>query len=204
MKLYYIKGACSFVPHTALEWAGIDYDAQAVQSADIKTPEYLALNPQGTVPLLVDGEFVLSQNLAILSYLDAKFPDALLFGSHCIQERAKTMRWLSFLNADLHKAFVPLFHPPSYVKETQFKADMQNHAQSEILRMLGQANSHLATQDYLTNHISVADVYLYVILRWCHRLNIDYQSLTDLPKFYQRVGDDAGVQAVLAKEGLIA
>ncbi len=77
MKLYYMAGACSLVPHTALEWSGVAYDAQAMKLADTKTPEYLALNPQGAVPLLVDGEFVLPQNVAILSYLDEKFANSL-------------------------------------------------------------------------------------------------------------------------------
>ncbi len=47
MKLYYMAGACSLVPHTALEWTGVAYDAEAMKLADTKTPEYLALNPQG-------------------------------------------------------------------------------------------------------------------------------------------------------------
>ncbi len=202
MKLYYMAGACSLVPHTALEWTGVAYDAQAMKLADTKTPEYLALNPQGAVPLLVDGEFVLPQNVAILSYLDEKFPNANLFGSRTAQGRATAMRWLTFLNGDVHKAFVPLFHLPAYVQDEGFKADMQNHARSEILRMLAQANTRLETQDYLAENISVADVYLYVLLRWCKGLKIDYSELTNLEPFYQRIGENAGVKAVLAQEGL--
>lgn len=202
MKLYYMAGACSLVPHTALEWTGVAYDAEAMKLADTKTPEYLALNPQGAVPLLVDGEFVLPQNVAILSYLDEKFPNANLFGSRTAEGRATAMRWLTFLNGDVHKAFVPLFHLPAYVQDDGFKADMQNHARSEILRMLVQANTRLETQDYLAENISVADVYLYVLLRWCKGLKIDYSELVNLEPFYQRIGENAGVKSVLAQEGL--
>ena len=72
MKLFYLPGACSMVPHTALQWIGQPYEAKAVTHAQIKEPAYLAMNPQGAVPLLVDGDLVLSQNVAILAYLDAR------------------------------------------------------------------------------------------------------------------------------------
>lgn len=56
LTLYYLKGACSLVPHVALEWAQASYRAQEVSRETLKTPEYLALNPQGAVPLLQDGD----------------------------------------------------------------------------------------------------------------------------------------------------
>ncbi|USZ15006.1 glutathione S-transferase N-terminal domain-containing protein [Moraxella sp. FZFQ2102] len=204
MKLYYMAGACSLVPHTALVWTGTAFEAQAMKLADTKTPDYLALNPQGAVPLLVDGEFVLSQNVAILSYLDEKFPEAKLFGSRTAQGRATAMRWLTFLNGDVHKAFSPLFHLPDYVQDEGFKADMQNHAHSEILRMLAQANTCLGAQDYLADDISVADVYLFVLLRWCRGLKIDYSSLENLVAFYERISDNTGLKTAMAEEGIHA
>lgn len=47
---------------------------------DLQTPEFLALNPRGKVPVIRDGDFVLGESLAILSYLDRKHPDPPLFG----------------------------------------------------------------------------------------------------------------------------
>ena len=64
MKLYYLKGACSLVPHVALAWIGKPYEAIETSYELIKSPDYLALNPLGLVPLLVDDDFVLSQNIA--------------------------------------------------------------------------------------------------------------------------------------------
>lgn len=202
MKLYYMPGACSLVPHTALEWIGKPYDAQKMSLPDTKTPEYLALNPQGAVPLLVNDEFILSQNMAILLYLDQLHPEAKILGAESAEGRAKTLRWLSFLNADLHKAFGPLFHLPDYVKDEQFKQDMQQAARKNILKMLGLANEQLAKQDFLGDAISVADVYLYVILRWCAKSGIDYSELSHLAPFYQRMAANPGVAQALEQEGL--
>ena len=109
LKLYYLPGACSLVPHTALEWIGVDFDAQAVDHTVIKSPEYLALNPNGQVPLLQEGSWTLTQNVAILDYLNDVYPQAKLYGSGDARAVARAREWLAFLNADLHKAFSLIF-----------------------------------------------------------------------------------------------
>lgn len=105
MKLYGLTGACSFVPHVALEWvklrANQDYAFQAVSREFIKSAEYLALNPRGNVPLLVDGDLALTQNQAIVHYLDELYPEAKLFGSKTARDKAKAARWLAFFNSDV-------------------------------------------------------------------------------------------------------
>ncbi|MDU8923360.1 glutathione S-transferase family protein [Pasteurellaceae bacterium LIM206] len=203
MKLYYLPGACSTVPHVALEWIDEPYEAVAVDHAKIKSAEYLALNPQGTVPLLEDGDFVLSQNVAILTYLDSLYPDKKLFGSKTVQDKAKAMQWLAFFNADLHKAFVQLFRLPAYAEgNEQLTNAVRTAAAENILRLLTIANEHLAHHIYFGEQISVADVYLYVELRWCKALGLNYSHLTNLEPFYQRIGADVGVKTVLVKQGL--
>ena len=109
LKLYYLPGACSLVPHTALEWIGVDFDAQAVDHTIIKSPEYLALNPNGQVPLLQEGSWTLTQNVAILDYLNDVYPQAKLYGSGDARAVARAREWLAFLNADLHKDFSLIF-----------------------------------------------------------------------------------------------
>lgn len=203
MKLYYMPGACSMVPHTALEWTAQPYEAQAATMQLIKSPEYLKLNPQGAVPLLVDGELVLPQNVAILQYLDARFPKARLFGSDTVEGRARAWRWLAFLNADVHKAFGPVFHMPAYAQgNPEFEAAIQKGARDSILTMLAQADAQLSRQDHLGDALSVADVYLYVLLRWCRSIKLDLASLPRLAPFFERIGANAGVQSVIAQEGV--
>lgn len=203
MKLYIKPGACSMVPHTALQWTGQSYTTQSVSQEDIKSPDYLRMNPQGAVPLLVDGDLALSQNVAILQYLDARFPAARLFGSDTAEGKARAWRWLAFLNADVHKACSPLFRTPEWVRDDATKAAMQQAAQASIVNMLRQCDAQLERQPYLGDDISVADVYLYVILRWCRFfLQIDLGALTRLAPFYDRIGANPGVQAVLEQEGL--
>ncbi len=205
MKLYYLPGACSFVPHTALEWIGKPYEAEAVNHAKIKSPEYLALNPQGAVPLLVDGDFVLSQNIAILTYLDNLYPEAKLFGSNTAQDKAKAMRWLSFFNSDIHKAFVPLFRVPAYAQGNDgLTAEIRQNAADNVLRMLEIADEHLESHAFFGERICVADIYLYTMLGWCKKLGLDISHLTHFKSFIERVEADKAVDSVRIQEGLKA
>src|SRR5690554_1710311 len=108
MKLYYMAGACPLASHIALEWIGQPYETQAVARNALKEPEFLALNPAGSVPVLTDGDLVLTQSAAILEYLAEKHPEAGLMPQD-IRARAETRRWLGFVNADLHKSFGLVF-----------------------------------------------------------------------------------------------
>ncbi|QLB17177.1 glutathione S-transferase [Mannheimia varigena] len=207
MKLYGLVGACSFVPHVALEWvklhANQDYEFQAVSREFIKSPEFLALNPRGAVPLLVDGDLALSQNQAILHYLDELYPEVKLFGSKTARDKAKAARWLAFFNSDVHKAFTPLFRLSSYAADNEELTKMiRQQAAEQVLELLTVANDHLENHIFFGETISVADVYLYIMLNWCRRLGLDFSHLSQLSAFMQRVEADKGVDNVRSQEGL--
>ena len=207
MKLYGLIGACSFVPHVALEWVKAhsheNYEFEAVSREFIKSPEFSALNPRSAVPLLVDGDLVLSQNQAILHYLDERFPEAKLFGSKTMRDKAKASRWLAFFNSDVHKSFVPLFRLPSYAEGNEaLTKTIRQQAAEQVLEQLAVANAHLESHIFFGEAISVADVYLYIMLNWCRRLGLDFSHLTQLSPFMQRVEADSGVNAVRLAEGL--
>ena len=78
MKLYTSPGACSLADHIALEWTGAPYEAQIVSRDERKQPWYKDLNPAGAVPVLTEGDWVLTQNAAILNYIADKLPQAKL------------------------------------------------------------------------------------------------------------------------------
>lgn len=65
----------------ALEHKQLPYDLRVISfsAGDLKKPEFLALNPRGKVPTIVDGDFVLYESLAILDYLDAAYPERPIF-----------------------------------------------------------------------------------------------------------------------------
>lgn len=201
MKLYVMPGACSMVPHTALEWSKVSYDLELVSLAETKTPEYLALNPQGAVPLLVDGDFVLSQNVAILEYLNALYPNARIFGNGDAKSIANVWHWLAYFNADVHKSFAPIFHVENFLSDANAQKALQENAHERIVKQMDYPNKALANQDYLTgDQITIADVYLYVLLRWAKGMKIDLTQYQNLDPFFARVESNQGVQVVIVQE----
>lgn len=202
MKLYYAPGACSLASHIVLEWIGKPYDLQKVNIHSPKSPELLQVNPQGAVPVLEENGWVLTQNLAILNYLMDTCSDATLCGDNSARHRADINHWLAFLNSDLHTAFKPLFGGTMYLGDTTVIDKTKNNASQAIVRMLTQVNQQLEKNDYLTGTRSMADAYLYVILRWVKSLHIDISALSALQRFTDRMQTDSGVQKALTIEGL--
>src|SRR5262245_8738264 len=123
MKLYTKPNACSTADHIALEWTGQPYEFVVMDKDSMKAPAFLAINPAGAVPAIVDGDFVLTQNAAIMGYIADSYPEAGLAGDGSARQRAEASRWLAFVNSDLHPAFKPLFGPGNFIAdESQFDA----------------------------------------------------------------------------------
>ncbi|ASK28411.1 glutathione S-transferase [Neisseria chenwenguii] len=202
MKFYYFPGACAFVSQVALEWTGAEFEAVAVERDRLKEPEFLALNPVGSVPVLQDGDWVLTQNMAILDYLDTLYPEAGLFGRGDTKARAKARQWLAFANSDVHATLRSVFAPNRFIEGEGEAAQIRARATLRVLEQLGVADRALENQDYLAGEKTVADVYFYLFLRWAVMLKIDVSALKNLAALSQRMDADAGVQKVLKQQGL--
>lgn len=202
MKLYTKPGACSTADHIALQWTGQPYEVEVMTREALKTPAYLAINPAGSVPAIVDGEFKLTQNAAILGYIADSYPDALLAGDGSARQRAEATRWLAFANSDLHPAFSPLFNPAAFHPDESQHEAVRAAARKRLRGVFERADKQLEGRRWLAGFRSFADPYLYVTLRWAGALNVDLSGLDNLAAFKQRMDADNGVQSVLRAEGL--
>ena len=202
MKLYTSPGACSMADHIVLQWIGAPFQAQVVSREQRKSPEFLALNPAGAVPVFEDDGWVLTQNAAILNYLADRFPDAHLGGDGTPKGRAEVNRWLAFLNADVHPAFKPLFGSAASLGEQAEQAAKDN-ARTTLRGYFERADAQLAGKDYLTGARSIADPYLFVVIQWAKKNGIDLSGLDNIAAFDRRMAADSGVQAAMKAEGLL-
>jgi glutathione S-transferase len=205
MKLYYYPGACSLSDHIVLEWTGAKYELVEMSRASVRSPDYLAINPGGTVPLLRRGDFLLTENVAILVYLAELYPDAKLLGDGTPEGRADVLRWLAFVNSDVHGAFKPIFSPLRYLPDETRSADVVDAARVRVRDFLVRLDAQLDGRDWLTGTRSIADPYLFVVTRWAIAKGIDMRGLDHLLRFVDRMYADRGVQAALeAEEGRAA
>jgi glutathione S-transferase len=201
MKLYYSPGACSLSPHIALREAGLNFELVQVDLATKKTASgqnYLEINPAGYVPCLqLDDGRTLTEGPAILQYVADRAPGKLLAPANGSFERYHLQQWLNFISAELHKSFSPLFNPGA-------SEDWKNAVRQTIAARLGVVATRLKDAPYLLgDSLSVADIYLFVVLGWATYVNLDLSPWPALQAFMGRVGGREAVQAALRAEGLI-
>jgi glutathione S-transferase len=201
MKLYYSPGACSLSPHIALLEAGLPYDLVKVDVRAKKLEngeDFLKVNPKGQVPVLQldNGEFV-TEGPVIVQMIADQASAKNLAPARDSAERYKLLEWLNFITTELHKNFSPLFQPV-------IPDDVKSFFKDRIMGKLKYADSKLAGQDYLMGkQFTVADGYLFVMLKWAERTGLDVSALTNLTAFKDRVAARPKVQEALTKEGLL-
>lgn len=103
--LYYGAGACSMSVHVTLEELGVEYEAIAVdmKNNEHKSDWYLDINPRGQVGTLKTPDGIVTENAAMIVYLNDKHEGALIPKQG--HERALALQWLMYANSTLHSAY---------------------------------------------------------------------------------------------------
>lgn len=202
IKLYYWPGWCSLSDHIALEWVGADYELVKADEDFRNSTGYAKINPSRTVPAAVfDDGFVLSQNIAILNYIADTYPEAHLLGDGSPRGRAEVNRWLSYIAADVHKAFSPLLHPDRIVGDERAIETTLGQARDRLRGHFQIFDRALQGRNWLVaNHRSIADPYLFVLLRWARSVNVDLSRLDNLARYFAELSKDPGVRRALQQE----
>lgn len=200
MKLYYSPGACSLATHIALEWIGKPYDAHKVNIHPEKSPELVKANPMGAVPVIEENGWVLTQNSAILNYLADSNPQANLGGDGSPKNRAEVNRWLGFVNSDVHPTFKPLFGATGYLGDEKMIDKSMDNARARLRKLFEVADAQLKGRDWITGTRSIADPYLFVMVRWAKAQKVDLSGLSNLDHFFKHMEADSGVRKVLDQE----
>ena len=201
MKLYFAPGACSLSPHIVLEEAGIAAETEQVNNQEKKTKtgkDYWTVNPKGQVPALqLDSGEMLTEGPVIVQYLaDQKLASGLVPAAGTI-ERYRVQEWLNFITSELHKSFGPIFRPTT--------PDAYKSISRENLgKRFDWLDKQLAGKQYLMgDKFTVADAYLFTVLRWSPRVEIDIARWTNLKAYVDRVAARPKVQAAMRAEGLL-
>lgn len=202
MKLYYLPGACSLAAHIVLEWTGASYESEKLGREDLKKDAYLRVNPLGAVPALVVDGSAITQNAGVLAYLAGAWPDAKLDGDGTARGNAEVQRWFGFVNSDIHPAFKPLFGATAYLGDEAMIEKTKTHARQSLRRLFEVVDGQLKGRDWLVGQRSIADAYLFVVLRWAHGVKVDLSGFAEIARYEGLMRKDAGVMRALAAEGL--
>ena len=201
MKLFLKPGACSLCPHIVLAELGLPYETEAVDLRTKQTAsgqDYWAINPKGYVPaLLLDGGTLLTEVPAIVQYLADLAPEKQLAPANGSLERYQLQSWLGFIGTELHKSFGPFFNPAA-------PQEWKDSARANLERRLAYVEAELAGRDHLLGaDFTVADAYLFTVLRWLVFVAIDLARWPRLQAYQARIAARPAVQAALQSEGLV-
>jgi glutathione S-transferase len=210
IQLHHYPSTAAMVPHLLLEEIGAPYErvhVDRVANAH-KAPDYLRLNPNGLIPVLVDGDLVLYETAAITLHLCDTHPQAQLAPAVGSADRAHFYKWLMWLTNTLQATLIVYFYPERWVDEgnAELAAQVRRHAHEKVVGLLGQLEEQLASHAgpwFLGETYSALDPYVFTLCRWTR--NFPGGRARDLPRvgpYLQRMLARPAVQRVLANEQL--
>jgi glutathione S-transferase len=207
LELYFAPGACSFVPHVALEAVkaatGQAFEPKLVKlhKGENKTPEYLAMNPHGQVPVLVADGKPLNQIVAICDFLDRSFPKAGLLPAEP-WARAQAMSQLAWMNNTVHPTFTRVFRSAEFAEGEAAQAEVKKMAQVRYGKLLERIQDWTAGAKpyWFGERVTAHDAYAFTLLRWGGIAGVDPKSLPGYLAYVERVMAAAPVAAALERE----
>jgi glutathione S-transferase len=209
MKLYFAPGACSFVPHALLETAGAAYEPVLVKlhKGEQNEPAYRAVNPRGQVPVLVDGGETITQIVAIVTYLDAKFPEQQFLPKDPLA-RTRVLETLAWMNNTVHPTFTHVFMPFKFAGTPETQAELKAFNAKVYAGLLGELEAMAQKaasqgQAFLGGErFGPLDAYALTLLRWGGFAQIDPAGFPALWAHVQKVAQLPGVAKAIERERL--
>ena len=209
LQLHYYPSNASMAPHLVLEELGVPYELALVDrtAGAHKSPAYLALNPNGLIPVLVDGDSVLYESAAICLHLVDTHPQAGLAPAVGTPQRAQFYKWLIWLTNSLQAALIVYFYPERWADDAAAVAQVKAHAEAKVGALLDILDAELARHGgpwLLGARYGAADAYAFMLCRWTRGFARPARSLPHLGPYLLRLLDRPARQRVLARERLAA
>ncbi len=209
IELHYFPGNASMAPHILLEELGEQFELRLVDRAvnAQNSPAYLKLNPNGLIPVLVDGDLVIYETAAICLHLVDTHARAGLAPAVGTAERAHFYKWLVWMTNTVQATLLLYFYPERMVDEGNGPgaAQIRAHAEAKIGGMLDQLDARFAAHGgpwLLGEPYSALDPFAFVLCRWTRGFGRPARGRPHLGPFLQRMLARPAVRRVIATEKL--
>lgn len=203
MKLYEFAPTRSIRVRWVLQELGVEFEAISInmRAGEHRTPDFLTINPTGKLPVLIDGEHIITESVAIALYLGEKYPESNLVPTDLLV-RAQLYRWLLFTATELEQ---PLWriarHTFIYPEELRLPAKIPL-ARQDFTSMAVVLENHLLDRQFLVGeHVTVADFVLAYTLDWANEVQLlaTFPTLVDyMERMYKRPKASGRIAAALA------
>ena len=204
LKLYYSPGACSLVPHIALEEAGATFEALRIPIAEggHLTPEYLAVNPHARLPALGTDGGVITENIAVLNFLGDKFGAEGSVPREDPYAAARCNELLGWFSSSVHIAFAQVWRGIRFTDDQALWPGLEKGGRKVLARQFDEIDS-LCTDEWLVRgQFTAADSYALTFLRWARRIGFEIELYPNWVALVGRVLERPPVRRALDLEGL--
>ena len=209
--LHYHPGNASMTPHLLLRELGVPFELKYVDRASgaHKSPEYLKLNPNGLIPVLVDGDIVLYETAAIVLHLVDTHPAAGLAPALGTAERAQFYKWLVWMTGTMISMMQHYFYSERMVAPGNAAGALEVKAQAEakLNAMYDQLEAQLASHGgpwLLGPRFSAVDPLAFMLGRWSRGFTRPARTLPHLGPYLERMLARPAVRKVFEVEQLSA
>jgi glutathione S-transferase len=189
-----------------LEEVGADYELVEVDISKEKPrdPAFLKLNPNGWVPVLVDGDMVLHESAAIVMYLCDRHPEAGLAPAPDSALRGLYYQWLLYLADTVQIAYQINFYPERHSTDAGHIPAVMEKARERLDRVWGYIDDSLGAGPYfLGNTISACDLYAYMLATWHPAGTAEFLATApNLARVVDRVTQRPAVRRAMKSHGL--
>ncbi|EHR72196.1 glutathione S-transferase [Burkholderiales bacterium JOSHI_001] len=209
-RLHYHPSNASFTPHVLLREVGAPFELLLVdrEQGAHKRPDYLKLNPNGTIPVLEDGPLVLYETAAIALHLADRHPAAQLAPPLQTAARAHFYKWMVWLTNTLQPRLMHCFYPDRLVEDQTAAAQVKRRAEADVLALLQQLDDQLAAHPgpwLLGTDHSAADPFAFMLCRWTRNFSgRKARDFTHIAPWLQRMLQRPAVQAAFEAEVTVA
>jgi glutathione S-transferase len=210
IKLYFEPATVTMVPHMLLEELQVAYETVRVslEAHENRQPAFLKLNPNGLLPVLIDGDLVLYETAAIILHLCDMHPEAGLVPPLASAERAHFYKWLAWMTNTLQTTLVIYFHPDHWATDGDALSEVKLRAERKISGLLDQleAELHRHGQSWFAGpQFSALDPYVFTLCRWTRNFANEppARDRQRLGEYLQRMLRRPAVERVLSEEGVM-
>jgi len=201
LTLYHSPQSRSIRPRWLLEELAVPCEVKLVSLAagDQKKPEYLKLNPNGTVPTLVDGDLALWESAAICQYLADKYPEKRLAPPLGTPERGKYYQWIHYAMSGIEPPAVTVFMHAMQLPEAERVPALVDGAKAQLGRVIRVVDDALAGREWiLGSQFSAADVMVGSTLVWCQMMGLIGDQYANVPGYLARCAARPALQRASA------
>jgi glutathione S-transferase len=209
IQLHYHPSNASLAPHLVLRELGIPFELQYVDRAAgaHKSAAYLKLNPNGLIPVLVDGDLVLYETAAIVLHLVDTHPQAGFAPAVGTAERAMFYKWLMWLACSVQPTMTHYFYSERMAApgDAAGAAAVKAAAEAKIAALMDQIDTHLASHDgpwFGGEHFSALDPHAFMLCRWTRGMTRPARTLPHIGPYLQRMLARPAVRKLIEVEGL--